>query len=549
MEKNLASHQDRMAEIGFWTVPPEGSERRKKLDAYVEKHKDDPKRKKLIKEMFEKATALVTVQKESGAGFSADRQLREYNLEYNGRVFKGSLRDLPSSFNVAEAFNKFLPRTVTFELREECDHLFSFQHFIDWVTSGVADQFPAEIENILPEGKIHSYNSVDKPSGLLFRTEGSQEFGFSSISLIRVEKEISVLLVAGQKCNLEEQTRIIRKDWESYEALSHRAHIKPADDLVLRAEPLAEDPELWKTVILLRFDLETKTVDAQYVFNDCGSTYSGRTDDFSAFVDGQGQFFSDEMKNRYERAASAMQEYATLIELCKTCLLLPIFFEAHNDDIEVERHPTSFREYRSHLKNKKIFERVDPKFWITYRDVRLIRGPSTRSPDRTAFTAPEYKFETSGYWRKLPIDVEGRDKAGRPIHGRTWVSQIRSWVEDSPRNSTVFASREGGEISGVNPGFIYVMRSAAHPKDVFKIGLTRRTSDERSGELSRSTSSPDHFLVVEEWATGDCVLAEKLIHEELASYRFNPNREFFKAPYRTIFTVIDKVISSCEGGA
>lgn len=538
-----------MAEIGFWTLPPEGSERRKQLEAYMERHKDDPKRKRLLKETFQKATALVAVQSENGAGFSADRQLREYNLDYNGRVFKGSLRDLPSSFNVAEAFNRFLPRTATFELREECDHLFSFQHFIDWVTSGAADQFPLEVGNILPEGKIHSYNSVDKPSGLLFRTEASEEFGFSSVSLIRLGREVSALLVGGQKCDLEEQTRIIRKNWESYEALSHRTHIKPADGLILRAEPLIEDPELWKTVILIRFDLETKTVDAQYVFNDCGSTYSGRTDDLSAYVDGTGEFFSEEIKKRYEHATTNMRKYATLIELCKTCLLLPTFFEAHNDGIEIERHPTAFKEYRSHLKNKKIFERVDSRFWITYREARLIRGPSTRSPNRSAFTAPEYKVETTGYWRQLPIDVEGRDKLGRPIHGRTWVSQVRSWVEDSPRNSTVFASREGGGISGANPGFIYVMRSAAHPKDVFKVGLTRRTSDERSGELSRSTSSPDHFLVVEEWATGDCVRAEKIIHEELECYRFNPNREYFKAPYRTIFKVIDMVISSLEGDA
>ncbi|AGU51560.1 bacteriophage T5 orf172 domain-containing [Variovorax paradoxus B4] len=543
----MASHQDRMAEIGFWTLPPKGSERRKGLDAFIEENKDNPKHQKLLKEIFEGATALVIVQNENGAGLSADRQLREYNAEYNNRVFHGSLRDMPSSFNVVEAFNKFLPKSGTFELRDECDHLFSFQHFIDWVTSGASDQFPLDIQRILPEGKAHSYNSIDKPSGLLFRSEGSEEFGFSSISLIRVEKEVTALLVAGQKCNLEDETKNIHKLWESTEALPHRAHIAPDEDLIARAEPLVEDPDLWKTVVLLRFDLETKTVDAQYVFHDCGTTYTGKTDDVSAFLDEKGEFFSEKIKKQFEQSASAMKDYGTLFELCKTCLLLPTFFEAHNDDIEIERHPTSFREYRSHLKNKKVFERVNPKHWITYRDVRLLRAPPTRSPDRTIFNAPEYKVEKSGYWRKLPIDVEGRDKVGRPIHGRTWVSQVQSWVEDSPTNSTVFASRGGGEIPGSNPGFIYVMRSAAHLKDVFKVGLTRRTSDERSGELSRSTSSPDHFLVVEEWATGDCVQAERLIHEELASYRFNPSREFFKAPYRTIFKVIDKVISSLEG--
>jgi hypothetical protein len=90
------------------------------------------------------------------------------------------------------------------------------------------------------------------------------------------------------------------------------------------------------------------------------------------------------------------------------------------------------------------------------------------------------------------------------------------------------------------------MRSAAHSKDVFKVGLTRRTSEERSAELSGTTSAPDLFLVVQEWSTGDCVLAEKLIHAELKEHRINPSREYFKAPYKVIFAAIDRVISSLE---
>jgi hypothetical protein len=64
--------------------------------------------------------------------------------------------------------------------------------------------------------------------------------------------------------------------------------------------------------------------------------------------------------------------------------------------------------------------------------------------------------------------------------------------------------------------------------------------------LSRSTSSPDHFLVVEEWYVKDCLLTEKLIHEKLNKYRVNPKREYFRARYNIIFAAIDEVIGEIE---
>lgn len=65
-------------------------------------------------------------------------------------------------------------------------------------------------------------------------------------------------------------------------------------------------------------------------------------------------------------------------------------------------------------------------------------------------------------------------------------------------------------------------------KNVFKVGLTRRTPEERSNELSRSTSAPDHFHVMEEWDVVDCVQAEKLIHERLHEFRLNLKESILK---------------------
>src|SRR5208282_3729918 len=117
----------------------------------------------------------------------------------------------------------------------------------------------------------------------------------------------------------------------------------------------------------------------------------------------------------------------------------------------------------------------------------------------------EFKIDISGFWKQLPIDHVGTDKKGRPIHGRTWVQKTLTWVEskDSQPVSVQFhklGSQEEKRSEGSSKsGVIYVMRSPAHAKDIFKIGLSSRSGEIRADELSRSTGSPDKFLIVQEW--------------------------------------------------
>ena len=97
---------------------------------------------------------------------------------------------------------------------------------------------------------------------------------------------------------------------------------------------------------------------------------------------------------------------------------------------------------------------------------------------------------------------------------------------------------------GPNKGYIYAMRSASDKKDIFKIGLTRRTPDVRAKEVSRGTGVPTEYLVVEEWEVADCVLAEKMIHDQLKEYRVNNKREFFRRPYKNIRKVVEDNVSA-----
>ena len=66
--------------------------------------------------------------------------------------------------------------------------------------------------------------------------------------------------------------------------------------------------------------------------------------------------------------------------------------------------------------------------------------------------------------------------------------------------------------------FIYVLENASMP-GLVKIGRTERSVPERVGELSSHTGVPTRFTVVRQYAVGNSVEAEKIIHERLSDFR------------------------------
>lgn len=104
------SFDERMKEINSWAIPLEGTPERKWLDKrFATEREQNPEIQKKIRSTIETAQALIYTQQNNGAGLPLDKTQREYNNEYNNRVFKYSLRHMPTSFNTMEAFNKFLP--------------------------------------------------------------------------------------------------------------------------------------------------------------------------------------------------------------------------------------------------------------------------------------------------------------------------------------------------------------------------------------------------------------------------------------------------------
>jgi hypothetical protein len=528
-----------MKEIGKVAIPPEGTPEWHILKSQIKENENNPFVKEYTTKLFNEAVATCEVQRLNGAGLPADSLLREYNTEYNSRVFNHSLHQLPGSFNVVEAFNTFIPSSATFKVKKEIDCLFSFDDFLDFVTS---DECPNDTENLsdfVEEGTVYSFNSVDDPSNSLFSTAAEDEFGVLSISLVKHKNEVSIAMLAGQKCDLDEITKSLDSDISKAQMFNG---IMPDDSLKVEAVPLLPNSDLWRTIVLVRIDLETSTIDARYIYKDTGRSFQGFSDDMDCFLNYEGNFQSKELEDIFKTQNTKIEEYASLFELCKTALFLPVFRGEYEDTISIERHPTKFGEKRNKPSFKKTNKLAKIDLKVAFRNVENIKPINRTPPSRREFSAPDLKVETSGYWKKLPFQSKGEDKNSSPIQGRTWVSKTLEWKETS--NKPISVKVVSNASNTENEGYIYVMRSAAHDKNVFKVGLTRRTPEERSKELSRSTSSPDHFHVMEEWDVEDCVLAEKLIHKKLNKYRVNPKREYFEAPYKVIFKVIDEVIDS-----
>jgi len=95
-------------------------------------------------------------------------------------------------------------------------------------------------------------------------------------------------------------------------------------------------------------------------------------------------------------------------------------------------------------------------------------------------------------------------------------------------------------------GYVYIMINASFPKNVLKIGMTKRDPYERAEELSNKTGLPAEFQVAYEKRVQDCEKAERRIHKELKQYRTTAfrndrSREFFQMPLKQAIPVVERI--------
>jgi hypothetical protein len=90
----------------------------------------------------------------------------------------------------------------------------------------------------------------------------------------------------------------------------------------------------------------------------------------------------------------------------------------------------------------------------------------------------------------------------------------------------------------MDQGIVYILSNPSMP-NTYKIGLTRRTVEERICSL-RSTSIPSDFVCIREIKSDHALQLEKFIHRKIKTNRISASREFFS------FSSDEMVVSSVE---
>jgi hypothetical protein len=310
------------------------------------------------------------------------------------------------------------------------------------------------------------------------------------------------------------------------------------------------------------------------VYQDCGNHYSMTIDDPETLGIRDLNSLSQRESEQLDIMVERIEKEGALFEIAATCFHLPAYFAFRITLVRETKRDTAIAAM-SAVKRSQISS-VNPEKRPLFRTVAALEIVDIgRLPAIRSYTPPQYKVGVNGFWRKLELDSVGKDVFGNPIKGRTWVKGHLRWRDRPQRQSTMFvkssvvsakakaaaimASDPSAVVLGENlppifpveiepddqsTGWLYVMRCPLMDDDVYKIGWSSRTPKDRAEELSKATSVPMAYIVVESWKVEDARRIEATVHHVLTTFRINPRREFFKAPFEKIRAAIVGVLST-----
>jgi hypothetical protein len=568
---------ERLKEIGKHSVPDHRliPEEMEKLD------KRPRNERRLEKKIINKALAAVYVQmcadKESGAGYPIDQQLREYLLEYNDRALGHGLAAMPSSFNVFESFFEFRSNNTAyvFRIKPEKDHLFSLSDFLDFATSPSrrSDAIRSVLE--LQDGIIYNFTPVGNIRELAFLHADSSRFVIAGFTMIRHGEELHWAMIGGPICDLAEETRKLgpapqRQDVR--EESRAKAYVKPSPDLEFRAEPLAGTDDVWKTIVFGIFNLRSEKHEVRAIGVDHGNYYTTVVDHPEVFGVKDPESLSQQQQDRLAGMIERLEKDRLFFEIAETCFELPAYFAYRVTLVRETKRATAIAAMSPSARSK--ISAVASEKRPLFRTVASLEVVDLGNPAVVrAYSPPRYRIEVDGFWRRIDPNLFGKDIFGNPAKGRTWVRGHLRWRERPERPSTIFVKRSiasakakaaaivasdpsafvvGDSIPPIfsievepeneNAGWLYVMRCPLMDDDVYKVGWSSRPPKIRAEELSTATGVPLAYIVVESWKVDDPRQIETAVHEVLAGFRINPRREFFKAPFEEIRAAITSTL-------
>lgn len=450
----------------------------------------------------------------------------------------GEGMNLPTSFNVMNAFVEPDEKTLVLRLLPERHYSLSFSKLLDRITDPTADNSIKTLSDELEELTIYELSLIGGYAG--FRVPGQEDYVFCGFACCREGSELSVMGVFG-KSNRDprEQTITVKDEDINPDKPFLRAK---GDTLDVTDETLFGDESHSPVILMTRIDTENDKVQVRYVLLEKKDTFLVLSDDPQTY-EFLLQRSGPDRKKAAEEYLSRLEKFNALFELTFAAPLCLDLMDS--DSVVVTRHPTKLRLQPNKRDTKYVrstlplFEAPNYVDVLTYYD--LGTGKAGQLP------ASELELETTGYWKTLPLGSVGKDRNGNIIQGKTWVTQQTSWYEGVPNLS------DPNKLTKIEPvaenesvGYLYVMRSPQHPRDLYKIGFTTKDPEDRAKQLTATTGQPDMFSVVQSWKVRSPRLIEHHVHELLREYRVNSGREFFLVKYDKIRLTIDEVISAAS---
>lgn len=515
-------------------------------DFDIEKLKfTNPKLWKKLKKQFDIGREIVHIQLNNGLDRTNENTLRYYLMEFASRFLQFGPKSFPTSFNTLEPFFIFNHHNSIIQLHsEEESYGVSLVDFLDFVTSKDFELEKIDFYDNIPENVIYHFSFTTGFDEINFSNNG-KTFVIGGLSLVRQGNEVSVLMQAGESYDKQEAENYFKVHTRSSMEQSLNPSKKALGMILENNEEskvvnYKEREDLWAHNIATLFDLKDRSIDIRFVARDENISFKMFTDDFYAIFLSQDKLTKEEIKEYYENHLKDLSNYDAIFDFAKYCLALPHYvFEKEKRIVDVTyetklksiiNSPVSRKEFASVPTEYKVYAK--PLYYLESSDLAIIKN--------NELDDESFKIEKSGYWKRLDVNEEGFDKGGNKIIGKTWVERNDIYYT-TPKGITKVEQVE--LFNSENAGYIYIMRQPIHEENIFKIGLTRRSSEQRSKELS-NTSSADKFFIINSYHTKDCIEAEKQIHKELERYRLTSRREFFRCDLRIIMETCEQIISN-----
>lgn len=92
--------------------------------------------------------------------------------------------------------------------------------------------------------------------------------------------------------------------------------------------------------------------------------------------------------------------------------------------------------------------------------------------------------------------------------------------------------------------YLYILGNKSFKDNVFKIGLTTKSPEDRAKQLSSLTAVPLPYDVLYQREVDDAPNLEALVHFKLGKYRISKDREFFKVSIDQIIQTIEESLTA-----